>query len=307
MNKFSIKFIALFMAIALNASGFLTIGETFAYFDDNAISSNNVFQAGVLDITLRSGQNNFVSGAEQMQPGQQVSRDIYVGKTADSFPLKYKISYELIDGDSELCEQLGLKIWYNHYTCQGSYGDCRDMRLKYDGKLSNLSNLTNEDFRIFHPDDKFDIDDSDGTEQWFYYSITVPSNIANDFKDKVCHFNFVLNGWQVNTVNYGDGGFTDEEKIENTIKIGSLAPILSPIGDQSGDEGQLLQFTISATDPNGDTLAYSATNLPDGATFSGQTFFWTPTSEQAGIYSNVHFEVSDGTYTDSENITIIIK
>ncbi len=300
--------ISVFLILFLFLPMFSFTYTTNAYFSDSIISENNLFQAGVLDMTLRSGQNNFVSGADNMQPGQQVNRDIYVGKTASSFPLQYKMSYELISGDSELCDQLDLKIWYNHYSCQGTYGDCRDMRLKYNGKLSDLTNLVKSDFEIPHPDDQFDIDDSNGTEQWFFYSIIVPNNIANDLEGKLCHFNFVFDAWQENMLNYGDGGFTDKEKIESTITIGSLAPILNPIGDKPGTEGEMLQFPVTATDPNGDTLIYSASNLPTGANFDPgtQAFSWTPTSEQAGTYSNIIFEVSDGTYTDSENITITI-
>jgi hypothetical protein len=71
--------------------------------------------------------------------------------------------------------------------------------------------------------------------------------------------------------------------------------------------GKLLSFTISASDPDGDPLDYSADNLPDGASFDPdtQTFSWTPRYDQAGVYS-VTFEVSDGELTDSEDITITV-
>ena len=51
-----------------------------------------------------------------------------------------------------------------------------------------------------------------------------------------------------------------------------------------------------------------ASNLSSGATFNPSTrvFSWTPTSGQAGVYSGVHFEVSDGYLTDSEDITITV-
>jgi hypothetical protein len=73
-------------------------------------------------------------------------------------------------------------------------------------------------------------------------------------------------------------------------------PVLGAIGNKSVDEGQLLEFTISATDPDtGDTLTYSASNLPTGATFTPatQTFSWTPGVGDAGTYSNVLFTVED--------------
>jgi hypothetical protein len=81
------------------------------------------------------------------------------------------------------------------------------------------------------------------------------------------------------------------------------------IGNKSVKEKKQLKFTISATDPDDDDLTYSASNLPDGADFdpATHTFSWTPDSGQAGSYTNVHFEVSDGDFTDEEDITITVK
>ena len=69
-----------------------------------------------------------------------------------------------------------------------------------------------------------------------------------------------------------------------------------------------IEFTISATDFDGDQLSYSASNLPDGASFNPdtQTFSWTPRYDQTGVYT-VHFEVSDGQSTDSEDVTITVN
>jgi len=75
------------------------------------------------------------------------------------------------------------------------------------------------------------------------------------------------------------------------------------------NEGELLTFTISATDPDGDPLTFSASNLPSGATFDPATgtFSWTPDDGQAGSYPNVHFEVTDETLSDSEDITVTVN
>jgi hypothetical protein len=89
-------------------------------------------------------------------------------------------------------------------------------------------------------------------------------------------------------------------------------PVLNSIGPKSVEEGQLLEFTISATDPDtGDTLTYSASSLPTGATFNPgtQTFSWTPNVGDAGTYPNVRFTVDDnGTPqgSDFEDITITV-
>ncbi len=81
------------------------------------------------------------------------------------------------------------------------------------------------------------------------------------------------------------------------------APVFAPIGDKSVDEGALLSFSVSATDADGDTLSYSARALPAGATFSGQTFSWTPGYDQAGTYE-VTFVVSDGQVETAATISI---
>jgi hypothetical protein len=72
--------------------------------------------------------------------------------------------------------------------------------------------------------------------------------------------------------------------------------------------GEPLVFALSAADPDNNQLIYSAANLPPGATFDPLTgtFSWTPSSGQAGVYPGIHFEVSDGELTDSEDITITV-
>ena len=71
--------------------------------------------------------------------------------------------------------------------------------------------------------------------------------------------------------------------------------------------GEHLSFTVAATDPYDDSLIYSASNLPEGASFDPdtQTFSWTPRYDQAGSYT-VHFEVSDGQLTDFEDVAITV-
>lgn len=96
-------------------------------------------------------------------------------------------------------------------------------------------------------------------------------------------------------------------------EVSNSVPVLDQIGNKIIDEGQLLEFTISANDPNiGDTLTFSAINLPDGADFdeATQVFFWTPTFEQTGDFSGISFTVTDdGTPFEraSETITITVN
>jgi 3',5'-cyclic AMP phosphodiesterase CpdA len=89
-------------------------------------------------------------------------------------------------------------------------------------------------------------------------------------------------------------------------------PELEPVGNKIVEAGEELTFIVTANDPDaGDTLTFTASDLPAGATFNEDTqeFSWTPGVGEAGEYPNVHFEVEDdGTppESDSENITIAV-
>jgi hypothetical protein len=105
-----------------------------------------------------------------------------------------------------------------------------------------------------------------------------------------------------------DGKATDYEDITITV-TDEVAPVLNAIGDKSINWGATLSFTISGSDANGDVLTYSASNLPVGATFDPvtQTFSWTPEDSQAGVYASIRFQVSDGSLSDTEDITITVS
>jgi hypothetical protein len=102
-----------------------------------------------------------------------------------------------------------------------------------------------------------------------------------------------------------DGQLEDSETITITVKKENGPPMIEATGDKSVSENSLLSFSISATDPDGDAITYSCPNLPAGATFSGDTFIWTPDVGQEGNYP-VTFIASDGQLTDSETITITV-
>ena len=91
----------------------------------------------------------------------------------------------------------------------------------------------------------------------------------------------------------------------------NTGPTLNPIGNQATNEGQLLEFTVSATDPENDTLTFTASGTPSGATFSTSTatFSWTPGFNASGTY-DVTFTVTEDTpdaFTDTETITITVS
>jgi hypothetical protein len=60
--------------------------------------------------------------------------------------------------------------------------------------------------------------------------------------------------------------------------------------------GQAFSFQPTASDPNGDALTFSVTNLPDWATFNSSTgrISGTPTAADVATYSGIAVQVSDG-------------
>ena len=85
---------------------------------------------------------------------------------------------------------------------------------------------------------------------------------------------------------------------------GNIPPVLDSIEDKHVTVNNLLSFTVSASDNDGDELVYKALGLPEGAEFSDQSFIWTP--EEAGIYS-VTFIVSDYKSLDYITVKIIVE
>ncbi|MCB0323607.1 MAG: putative Ig domain-containing protein [Bdellovibrionales bacterium] len=98
------------------------------------------------------------------------------------------------------------------------------------------------------------------------------------------------------TFRVSDGEATDSETVTITVTPAGSggggggannAPTITNPGTKTVAEGQLLSFTVQATDSDGDTLTYSITSLPAGAVFGASTgsFSWVPSGSQSGSYS----------------------
>ena len=105
-----------------------------------------------------------------------------------------------------------------------------------------------------------------------------------------------------------DGKLTDSKTMTINVNNVNQAPVLNSVEDKSVNENQSLNFMVSGSDVDGDSLTYSATGLPSGATFDPATgaFSWTPGYSQAGTYT-VTFTVSDGSLTDSKTMKITVN
>jgi hypothetical protein len=109
-----------------------------------------------------------------------------------------------------------------------------------------------------------------------------------------------------------DGALADSEVVSITvINVVNLVPVLTAIGPQNVAENANLNFGVSATDNESDSIILSAVPLPSGASFVDNgngtgTFNWTPGFFQEGVY-NVSFRAFDTLgRADSEVVAITV-
>jgi hypothetical protein len=104
------------------------------------------------------------------------------------------------------------------------------------------------------------------------------------------------------------------EIVTITVNEVNAAPVLAAIGAKSVNEGEALNFIVSAGDPNdtpANAVTLSVTGLPAGATFDPATgaFAWTPAEAQGpGSYSVTFTATDNGVppQTVSEIVTITV-
>ncbi|MBN1889668.1 MAG: putative Ig domain-containing protein, partial [Thermoflexales bacterium] len=112
------------------------------------------------------------------------------------------------------------------------------------------------------------------------------------------------------TVRVSDGALEDWETITISVSELNAAPQLDPIGDRVVDEGSLLAFTATASDPDlpAQALSFSLDAGSVGSIDAGTGLFtWTPTEAQGpGVYTAT-VRVSDGALEDWETITITVS
>jgi hypothetical protein len=104
-------------------------------------------------------------------------------------------------------------------------------------------------------------------------------------------------------------GLSDSKSVSISVNHVNRPPVLNELQDYIGDENVAISLKITGSDPDvedKDKQIYSAVSLPEGATFTGQNFSWTPSFDQSGQYS-VTFTISDGVLSDSKSMNFIIN
>jgi hypothetical protein len=100
---------------------------------------------------------------------------------------------------------------------------------------------------------------------------------------------------------------TDSAVISITVNNVNQPPVLVNPGTITGVVNQAMTFTLSATDPDGNTLIFSMNNAPSGSSLNGNRFTWTPTFSQSGtVYVNF-IALDNGTPPLSDTITVALR
>ena len=110
----------------------------------------------------------------------------------------------------------------------------------------------------------------------------------------------------------GDGNsanaLSDQQLFTLNVRTSNQAPAWVTAGDQTVTTGQTLTVNLKAVDPDGDTVTYSAANLPAGAKLDpvSGVLTWAPGFAQAGKYSGIVLSATDGSLTTTQTIAITV-
>ncbi len=91
--------------------------------------------------------------------------------------------------------------------------------------------------------------------------------------------------------------------------LANNAPVIDEVLPIEAVEGEPLAFTLTATDPDGDSVTWGSGNLPEGAELNAETgeFSWTPGSDQVKDYKVTFVATDDGgPVEESSSITVFI-
>ena len=108
------------------------------------------------------------------------------------------------------------------------------------------------------------------------------------------------------SVTVNDGLLSDSDSFTLSVTPVNDAPVISTIANQAIDEDTSLTLTLSASDVDGDTLTYSASNGNADISVDGSTLTVTPEADFNGEIV-VDVTVTDGDLFDSTSFSIIVN
>jgi Domain of unknown function (DUF1929)/Calx-beta domain len=149
------------------------------------------------------------------------------------------------------------------------------------------------------PDAVFPIDNSSGNNSSGIIRVVRSMEVS---KIDATYSSFM---WVIDLFNQSQPNLIMTSATQPASSTANRAPVLGFIGDRTATTGVPLQFTISASDTEGDAVALSVQNLPPGATFdpSNGQFNWP--SPVAGTYSSIVFKATQTGPTPLSDAEII--
>lgn len=106
---------------------------------------------------------------------------------------------------------------------------------------------------------------------------------------------------------------SDTEQVTIVVNEANIAPVINTVNPKTVAEGSVLQFVVTATDPDSpaNTFDFSLAGAPSGATITpGGTFSWTPTESQGpGTFTFDIVATDDGVPALSSSVeaTVMVK
>ena len=122
----------------------------------------------------------------------------------------------------------------------------------------------------------------------------LPRPAAGGLNGTIAAYNFYIGNDGVNWTLVKSGNFNDfaDRSAEKSISVDRL-PSIAPIVNRNNLVNDTVSFSVSAGDPDGDTLAYSATGLPTGTSINAASGLISGSTTATGTFA-VTVQVNDG-------------
>jgi len=185
VRSFAARFIVLALVIGMNWYGLWAIGSTAAYYNDTETSADNGFIADFLDFSLSEYSFESAIALDEM-----VSKNTVLVNSG-GMDFQYTLEAEEVADEDDFCGALDLQAKRNGVE-------------QYDGDVMSLDTSASTTL---------------GTWQ---FTIELPVDETSFTNGEECQFDIVFKGWQTTVGAYGDGGFSDEERMNFTITAGKM-------------------------------------------------------------------------------------
>ena len=212
----------------------------------------------------------------------------------------YAVNFTVSDGYEEASENVTITVNVNTSPVPGNFAPVFDTIDDINATAGSLVNFT------------ISATDADYDPLTYYNNSILPADAV--FYPGNQTFVWIPSSIGTYNLNFGvDDGNGGSDSLDVMITVDNVVvannpPVLTPIGDQSVNESELLEITLNATDIDEDSLTFTIANMPANATFDTSTgnFSWTPIDGENGTYY-VTFGVTDGEDIDTEDVIITVN